>query len=190
MIIGIDVDGVLADFNPAYIDLIIDVHGEDLFPSRPFAIPTWDYPEFYGYSTEVMHEVWKEIAQPELDFFRGLVAYPGAEKFIEELNNQDNVYYITTRPGVCAKVQTEQWLLEHGANNPTVLISKEKQHVCRGLKVDTFLDDKASTCAMVVPYVPYTFMLEQTWNYEVAGVQRVKTLTEFLKKGVHRDARV
>ena len=38
MVIGLDVDGVLADFNTPFIARIIQVTGRDLFPPRPFVL--------------------------------------------------------------------------------------------------------------------------------------------------------
>ena len=52
MRIGFDVDGVLADFNKRFIERVIAITGRDLFPPRPFDIPTWNYPEHYGYTAE------------------------------------------------------------------------------------------------------------------------------------------
>ena len=167
--IGIDIDGVIADFNKDFIEKSIEVTGRDLYPERPFEITTWNYPESYGYSNEEVHKIWKEIKT--------------SHDFLEELCYLDaDFYFITARPGLRSKLQTEIWLELHGFPKPTVLISGDKDGLCKSLGVNFYIDDKVENCEHVEIYSPATmcYMLARPWNRKVKGVPRIDTLYEFL----------
>jgi 5'(3')-deoxyribonucleotidase len=186
MIIGFDLDGVAADFNSAMINKVIEVTGKDLFPPRPFDIPTWDYPQHYGYTNEECSAVWSEIKRDD-GFWSGLNAYPAAVQILRWLSKlveygQADVYFVTSRPGTSAKAQTEMWLGARGVDSPTVLISSDKGGVAKALKLDFYVDDKTENCVDVATASPKTktYMLAQPWNVEVPGVPRITSLAAFV----------
>lgn len=180
MRIGIDVDGVLADFNSAYIARCIEVTGVDLFPPRPFDIWTWNYPESYGYTKAQVSAVWESIKQDEL-FWVSLEPYPGAVEFGWTLQamSEEDLYFITSRPGVNAKVQTEAWLMAVlDIEHPTVLISSEKGLCAKALNLTHYVDDRTENLQSVRAESPdtITFRLVQTWNADVEGAWNVRSL--------------
>src|SRR5229473_2204456 len=115
MRVGIDCDGVLVNFNEAYIDRTIHVTGQDRFPPRPFDIIKWNYPEEeYGYTAEEMGQVWDSIAH-DGHFWERLAPYPNAPSQVQHLRLLEQteaweIYFITARPGVAPRLQTERWL--------------------------------------------------------------------------------
>lgn len=182
MVIALDVDGVLADFNSTFIDLVVTTTGKDLFPKRPFSIPTWDYPDLYGYSKEEMRGVWGRIAKSE-DFWMNLRPYDDTQEFLTAIYAlRADVYFPTSRPGKRAKWQTENWLDWLGFPRPTVMISGDKGAICNALHVDYYIDDRNENCADVVVCSPHTtcVQLVRSWNSPVRGVQSVSTLKDFL----------
>lgn len=188
MRVGIDVDGVLANFQPAYISTIIAVTGRDLFPGPfgTFDIVTWNYPETYGYTTDEMAQVWNEIKE-DPSFWKNLAAYPDVQEFratiADLLNNGHDVYFITNRPGNSAKLQSETWLYNYLLliEWPTVLISAEKGECCHALNLTHYIDDNNENCADVQQKSPSTrlFMLARTWNEVIPGVLRIGSLSIF-----------
>jgi uncharacterized HAD superfamily protein len=144
-IIGVDVDGVLADFNTAFIDLVVHLTERDLFPKRPFDIPTWNYPEHYGYTAAELSAVWEEIKSNDW-FWAKLPSYPDVVRsmlYLTACQRQgDDVYFITSRPGLCAKRQTESWIWERAGYRPTVLISSHKGLCANALELDAYIDDR------------------------------------------------
>jgi 5'(3')-deoxyribonucleotidase len=183
MIIGFDVDGVLADFNSAFITRVVQVTGKDLFPPRPFDIPTWNYPEHYGYSKEDTTAVWNDI-KADPSFWSSLNAYAEVVPIIRWASKlaeygQADVYFITNRMGQSPKAQTELWLSARGVDSPTVLISESKGLCAKALKLDIYVDDKNENCADVATQSPFTtvFMQAQPWNKEVPGTTRVASLS-------------
>lgn len=192
MVIGVDLDGVVADFNSAYINLVRRLTGRDLFPAgyHKDIIETWSYPESFGYTKEEITGVWDWIAKDD-EFWFNLKPLEGAEEFLtwlhyEEMFKPHDVYFITSRIGYAVKSQSEEWLVQHGwggSFDPTVLISSEKGECCHALKIDYYIDDKNENCADVRAKSPKTtcFMLARPWNSikGIAGVWRIPDLATF-----------
>lgn len=171
MVIGVDIDGVLADFNTNYIDLVREVTGRDLFPKGyTWAdIETWSYPETFGYTDAEITKVWDHIAASRT-FWRTLRPYASTYNFLYDLSGlEHDVYFITSRIGKREQMQTMDWLIEFGWKTdhaPTVLISSKKGECCHALKVNLYIDDKNENCEDVVKQAPDTecWMLAQPWN--------------------------
>lgn len=169
MIIGVDIDGVLADFNGSFIERVIQVTGEDKFPPRPFDIPLWNYPEHYGYTAEENSAVWENI-KSDRTFWRTLEPYPDARAalaYLDEVTRHDDLYFVTARPGVAAKIQTEYWLTTHGYEYPTVLIASDKASIAQALKFDVYIDDRWENCEAVrTRSRAKVFLMSRPWNYD------------------------
>lgn len=178
-ILGIDIDGVLADFNFQFINFIVTHLGEDRFPEHPFEPPTWDYPQHYGYTDAQMDEVYKEIGRSSF-FWELLKPYPNIRPVIDYANHYPT-YFITSRFGVDVKGQTERWLMEHGVIHPTVLISAHKGYSCKAIHATHYIDDRTENCIDVRRDSPTTHctMIKRAWNKDIAEVPRM-TLDEWV----------
>ena len=170
MRLGFDVDGVFADFNEKFIPYSIAVTGKDLYPARPFDITTWNYPESYGYTLAEVSAVWKVIkADPSFWLSTNPYADAYADLYrIKLLQNAGHeIYFITARPGIEVKRQTEQWLEDKGFPKPTVLISSHKGLCARTLSLDAYIDDKKENVIDVLTLNfgnTRTFLLDRPWN--------------------------
>ncbi len=193
-IIGVDIDGVLADFNAAFINLVIQETGRDLFPPRPFDIPLWNYPEHYGYDQEEIAKVWGVIEHSPI-FWQTLPYYPDTYDSAKYLRQQmelgHDVYFVTSRPGLTAKVQTERWL-RRLALSPTVLISSLKGLCAKALRFDAYIDDKWENAVDAARTGTATTLLSRPWNagYDTAsfGIVRTSTVVGFVGAPVAADA--
>lgn len=188
MRIGVDIDGVLADFNKAFIERIIHVTKRDLFPKRPFEIPTWHYAEHYGYSPAEVAQVWSSIATSSF-FWSSLPPYSDTQEALKYLGERirfgDDVYFITARLGIDAKKQTEQWLETHfpTAHVPplTVLISSQKDLCAEALDLDVYIDDRDLNVENVWKLranMTRIFLMDRPWNrnYQSPNVTRVSSV--------------
>lgn len=192
MKIGIDIDGVLANFYSAYEQMFVEEASEDKFPGRypEFLPPVWNWPEYFGYDASIVKRVWQRIKRTE-GFWEGLGPLSGVDILMERAPwvNHD-VYFITNRPGVRPKSETERWLKTHlRISNPTVLIAKDtKAGIIRGLDLDTVIDDKYEHIRDVESAVPECtpYVLDRPYNRaDVFGGQelaakRVGTVEEWL----------
>lgn len=188
--IGFDIDGVLSNFDTAYEALFVEVTGRNDF--APYAIQegplSWNWPtDFYGYTVEDTKEVWRRIKasnsfwferppMPEFDAFR--------KWFKDPVNRQHEIYFITARPGVNTKLQTENWFALHLDIVPTVLISDQKGMVCKALDINYYVDDKAENILDVGLKSPGTaaYLIDKAYNRHMnPGGTRIANLEEFLQ---------
>lgn len=183
--LGIDCDGVLVDFNKAYIELIKEISGEDKF-GPGYKPTTWSYPETVGYSAEVVSEAWAKI-EDSSSFWFALEPLDGMHELVEWLGRDENdikhdVYFITSRPGKMAKLQSEAWFAQYDLPS-TVLVSSEKGMCCEALKIDLYVDDKIENIMQImkraIPTAPY--LLNQPWNQNYNGGKRIASLEEFFR---------
>lgn len=154
-----DIDGVLADFNTPYIDLIRELTGKTL--PRPSATypDTWNYhyDDKLGPNKLTPSEagrVWDHIKNS--NFWVHLPPMDQTLRTLEKLRvmrlQGHEIYFLTSRPGADAKLFTEIWLKGYGMANPTVLIAPSdysKGQICKALQADIFIDDKPNNCAEV-----------------------------------------
>jgi 5'(3')-deoxyribonucleotidase len=190
--IGCDMDGVLADFNNAYRQRLIDITGRTLIPEG-FQPPTWYYAtDHYGYTKAEDDATWKSITS-DPHFWVDLNAYPKAKDFLRELNGHKDadLYFITTRPGLNVKRQSEWWLHPY-VTHPTVLIAKNAESkglIAAGLQLTHFIDDRPENCLAVKVHSPSTevFLLDypynEWWDEDddafIPGILRIDSLDYF-----------
>jgi 5'(3')-deoxyribonucleotidase len=184
--IGLDVDGVLADFTSAYVQLMYQITGrgepalpEDWQPSE------WNFEHTLGFGKDIVEITW-DIINASSTFWFGLT--PLTDIDLESLSLTNDLYFITTRPGTSPKQQTENWLKYHfGMTKPTVLISDDKGAIARGLKLDIFIDDRDKNLWAVKGASPATqcYVLDYPYNRNVAPAvaQRISSLREVICDG-------
>lgn len=170
MRIGVDIDGVLADFNTGFVNRIIQVTGKDLLPTRPFVFPCWNWPEHFGYTTEEISRVWDSVKKDRW-FWGRLPEYPttfGDLDMITDARSMGSeVYFVTNRMGVKAKTQTEEWLEAHGYELPTVITAEDKALVARALRLDIYFDDKWENALAVANVgTVESYLIDRPWNTE------------------------
>lgn len=187
--LGVDIDGVLANFFIGYENLIVEIAGEDKFPKDTLP-PTWNWPEHYGYSKEIVAEAWKRIKTSE-DFWLGLPALPGADQFLQRLSaTKHEVYFITDRPGNNPQWQSANWLWVGGYEHAAVIVTggQLKSVIANALQLDVFIDDKPGNIMDLAEcFLGRTFMLAYPYNAHTAKhaagpFTTVGSLDEFWKE--------
>lgn len=174
MALGVDVDGVLGDFFALYEQQTIETSGRDLFGDKayPAQLPQcWNWPQSFGYTSEEMAKVWSHI-KSDPGFWLQEEPLPGASDLLTELCKlDDQVYFITDRPGVNPQLQTAVWLQMQGYMLPSVIISSAskgptKGECCSTLKVTKYVDDKAENILDVLEKSPSTaaYLLAYPYN--------------------------
>ena len=193
MKIGIDCDGVLANFNHAFVELTVRVLGKDLYPgpAGTFDIFTWNYPEFFGYTSSDVTKVWDHIKETDNWFFYNCVTLPFVSENLPWLVEEHDVYFITARiptAGFSVQKQTQLHISELGVQFPTVLVERDKGPISAALKLDAFVDDKIENLIGIDKATEgktKIFLMNQSHNaeYDVPSHwTRVKGFGEFTSK--------
>lgn len=191
VVVGVDVDGVLADFVRGFT-----AYGRQLYGKHVPVIHTVDHrgwDDFPELDAAQQHTVWSYIRNSTC-FWRMLEPCASVSVFntLTALNAEIPLYFITNRPGIKTKQQTEGWLADHGVYNPTVVVTADKGYAVQGLGVTHYIDDKAGN-AVFTKYQnkqSKVYLLDRPYNqfpHDVLGkrVQRVKTVEEFLQEVLH-----
>lgn len=183
--IGVDVDGIVADFNTSYKELIESITNVKLPPITDTYPDKWGWEIEAGLSKADESRVWKEIITSPT-FWYELPTHKGAKEFLANLNDfyyNHDIYFITSRPGAGAKSQTEMWLTSFRFQNPTVLISSQKGLCAKALKLTHYIDDRIENCLDVKAEAFNTngYMLARPWNTTLDGIPRLNNLEEFLQ---------
>ena len=175
MRLGIDLDGVVADFNRGWVERYNREFGADLTPD---AVRTWDAAEDLTHF-EDMSAFWQWAREGEGgSIFRHLETYPGAVAALERLARHHEVVIVTTKPR-WAIHDTFAWIADHRIPTREVHMTEAKWRV----PCDVYLDDaphqlvelhrnrpEALTCRFVRP-----------WNAPIPGVRDVHDWDEFVE---------
>jgi uncharacterized HAD superfamily protein len=182
--IGIDLDGVLADFTTSYWRLMAEIQGTLPMPSD-FVPGRWHWEQEAGFTANTVTRAWETIGASE-DFWKSLSVLPSAQGMdLVSLQEENDLYFITHRRGKDVKYQSERWLQgEFFLEMPTVLIAGDKGPLARGLELDVFIDDRAENIVEVLRHSRRTqcFVVDYPYNRDLgmigSQVVRVPSIKE------------
>lgn len=144
VVLGFDIDGVLADFVTAFSRLLTDRTGKNV----PEVADRWDWYKQAGVTQAEEIAAWDWI-QAHPWWWYEVGSLPGADEVLRQIRNYSPTdlaaYFITYRPR-SAKVWTETWLDERWVENPTVLMVSSKGAVASSLGITHLIDDRPEYC--------------------------------------------
>jgi uncharacterized HAD superfamily protein len=145
--VGLDIDGVFADYHTAIHEETMKRHGEvtkeTLHRTECSILDTYNY------------SFWRKI--------KPLDPPERVKMFLEEARNEPctTLYFLTRRPP-CLQYVTAEWLTRHfiNVNHNVILVTGavEKGRIAQGLLLDHFVDDDPVHCMQVMRYSPKTFV--------------------------------
>lgn len=169
--IGIDLDDVLLDLNPALCAYHNDRHGTDF---RKEDVTDYDLWKLWGCSQE---ELFRRID----DFYEApehldAATVPGSETAIPMLAERYDLFLVTAKPGRL-RGMTEIWLDRYfpdafreirftGGYQRDGKVRVRKSDVCRELGIRTFVDDALGNVRDLAPHMDRVFLLDAPWNRE------------------------
>ncbi len=185
MRLGIDLDGVVADFNAGWMKLHADEFGSEL---RPEMVDSWDgLHDLGGFADMSTFWSWAKGSEERASIFRHLEPYPGAIDSLRLLRKRKHrIVIVTTKPN-WARVDTFRWLADHDLPTNEVHLADRKYEV----DCDVYLDDAPHVLDELVEHRSDRMICRfvRPWNRPVAGTVDVESWEQFVELvGAHRPA--
>ncbi len=173
MRLGIDLDGVVADFNTGWVGRYNHEFEADLTTDQ---VDSWDA---MGYLThfESLGAFWRWAARGDHgSVFRHLETYPGALETLERLAKHHEIVIISAKPD-WALHDTYAWIADHRIPTREIHITDAKWRV----PCDVYLDDSPRQIVELHTNRPEAVMCRyvRPWNEGVPGVHDVESWEEF-----------
>ena len=185
MIIQFDVDGILAEFM-GHANKI----ARKFDPNTPVVDThtTTDWDNWEGWSQETIDHVWAKVKDPKELFFYTMPSLLKRDEWttMRRLVRNNDVYFVTSRPGVTAKSQTEAWLYDRLECPGTVIITADKAGFAKLLKPDWAVEDNGINASRIARYigVERSCLIDRKYNqmFHPLSFTRLKTMKEFLAR--------
>lgn len=185
MRIGVDIDGVVADFVKGFRDLVLARTGKDI----GCVAGCWDWWQD-TISKEEFRAAWGWIVDHPEWWLTLPVTEDGYTNFgtIHRWSNAGvEIYMISTRPGKRIRQLTQLWVNGKYGGEAPVLIARDeamKGRLASALELTHFVDDKPSNCEAVLAASPGTHvrLLDRPWNQE-SRLLRISNLEELVQHG-------
>lgn len=173
---GIDLDGVVADFNAGWIDRYNMERGTSLTSDL---VTDWDIiPSLTHF--EHMGQFWRWASDFDgATLFRNLETFPGAVDALWTLAKAGHrIVVVTTKPR-WAIPDTYSWIGEHRLPTREVHITNRKWEV----ECDVYLDDAPANLRAFLRHRPDTRICRfvRPWNYPVDGTIDIQDWDEFVE---------
>ena len=163
MRLGIDLDGVVADFTGGWIRLYNDEFGTDL--TRDQVVRWHGVLDITHFASK--QEFWRWARRGDgPSLFATLDPYEGALARLHDLATEHEVVIITTKPR-WARSDTFRWLADHELPSGEIHITERKYRV----GCDVYLDDSPLVVPELVARRPEATVCRfvRPWNRPVAG---------------------
>ncbi len=174
MRLGIDLDGVVADFNRGWMALYNEEFGTSLTPDL---VVTWDgVHELAGFAS--MSEFWRWARGTDRpSIFRHLPTFPGAVDSLRALAADHDIVIITTKPP-WAVHDTFAWLADNEIPTREVHVTNHKHRVA----ADVYLEDSPYHLPALVERRPDSTVCRfvRPWNVPVDGTIDIAAWDQFV----------
>lgn len=177
--VGIDLDGVLYDFDFAFRSYLIDTHGWR--PDWCTAVTRWEFYEDWGISLAGFKRVCHQAADagrlwnegPPMDRRTAIPALRG-------LKEAGHSLHVITHRGFgthpsASHVATAKWLGEYDIPYDTLTFSGDKTIV----KTDWMIEDNADNYSALKKSGCNAVLIDRPWNQHVEDAVRVTSVSEF-----------
>jgi len=174
MRLGIDLDGVVADFNDGWMRAYNAEFGADLTTDQ---VQTW-HAALGLTHFEDLSGFWRWARGGEgPSVFRSFQTYPGAVEALETLAEDHDIVILTVKPD-WAVHDTFAWIAEHRIPTREIHLRDDKWRV----PCDVYLDDSPFQLPDLVRHRPEALVCRyvRPWNEPVAGVRDVNGWDDFV----------
>jgi len=184
MRIGIDLDGVLANFNRRFLDILnMQTGRNEVLRGDPQSF-AWAQEQF-GFTDEQVDHAWEYINETKGLFWNTLAPFHGTVDALRRLRRlawrkEVDVYFITFRSGQGVKEATEEWLDAMGFRNPTVILAAwgTKGVIAAALQLNVLVDDLPDVLHSVwnIGAPTRTYLVKRDYNKRLWADPRVNAV--------------
>ncbi len=184
MMVGLDIDGVLADFLSPFLKILAQRVGSG--PIDPLSITDPSFISHPFISSEVISECMVEVSYKER-FWQELEPLPTSRQWqaLDKLSRDRKLVFVThryERETYSIHKVTCDWLKAHGVREPVIHFTQDqKSALVRKLKVQLFVDDRHENCLDVAENTEAVVMMpHRSYNgsFRHPKVQRIQDLEE------------
>jgi uncharacterized HAD superfamily protein len=184
MIVALDIDGVVADFLPPFLQRLAECAGNGPIDPKSVTDPSFTNHPFL--SQEIISRCMVEVSY-DAAFWRELAPLPSTEEWhaLDQLSRENRLIFIThryERDTYDIGRTTCDWLRQHGISHPVVYFTQShKSELIAKFAVELFVDDRHENCreaaensqaVVMMPHRPYNS------EFNHPGVQRIHELRE------------
>ncbi len=185
MKIGIDLDDVLADSLPHYVQALNRRFGLSI----DLADAAWRiFDRFPRIPRREAHSFFSELIED--GFFSSRPLLPGAKEAVESLAEEGHRLFIVTGRATRDAATTREWLEQVGllrhfnavVHNGMEPVSRYKSVVASRLQLDLFIEDELAVATAVAESATPVLLFDRPWNQGALPdtMQRVRSWTEVL----------
>jgi len=156
--IGIDIDGVTADFVTPFLPLLKRFLGRNVYYED---ITTYRFQDAFDYSSEMESRLQDEIDRVNL--LRHLPLMPGSLESINRLARDHAVHFVTARPEDRWGATTRDWLDNCGLEYCSVMFRKGRKAEVDD-RFDVFVEDRLETALELADVGIRVFLFNHPWN--------------------------
>lgn len=173
--LGIDLDGVVADFNRGWIRAYNDRFGTELVPEM---VTSWDSPlELTHFADMAAFWAWARDHGGS-SVFRYLEPYPEAVEALRTLNRDGHDVVVLTAKPEWAVHDTLEWIADHRIPTREIHFADDKHRI----ECDVYLDDAPDQVRTIASHRAGTATVcrfVRPWNVPVQGAVDVHDWEEF-----------
>lgn len=182
--IGLDIDGVLADFVSPFLRFLEEQTGCGEIDPQTYVDPYFS--GHSGLSKEIVTECVMKVSN-DPQFWEALAPFPSPEQWraLDRLSRRQKLVFVThryERETYDIGQVTCDWLRKHGVADPVVYFTQShKSELIGKLKVELFVDDRHENCRDVAENTDAVVLMphrsyNQSFNHP--RVERIQHLDE------------
>lgn len=184
MIVGLDIDGVVADFLSPFLRVVARKTGIESIPAE--TITSFSFKQHPYLTEEIVGKCMEEVSFDPV-FWQGLSSLVCAEDWrkLDELSRRGKLVFVThryERETYSIHQISCDWLVRHGISQPVVYFTQEpKARLVQDLGVSVFMDDRFENCQDVAEKTDaIVLMPHRTYNqdYHHPRVKRIRDFSE------------
>lgn len=159
--IGLDIDGVIADYVAVMLPLLSEVCGR---PVSSEDINTYDISECFNLDDKAAEYFWQQALGTDL-----LMRAPpveGAPEGLAALDGHD-IWIVTGRPALLQGL-TEEWLLRNKIRYDHLVFDRTMNKMLVGPDFDVFVEDFLEGALVIAEAGVFTLLFNQPWNQSPA----------------------